>query len=218
MAENVPQGAAFDRSYKEETSFINHVPKTREEREALRDKDKLEKVRLEDRKGCYYKYDGNSEDNILLPPQNSLAYQDDTERFYRDFAAEEYGRRLEKKFKDDERYAKKRAELSEREVERWNKMEREYVENEAKAEALQDSSAAKRNASSVNYNVITLKYANTHGGQLLKYEDDTIRYRATLRGRALEQKMSSVEYDLLTGDAKIDRVKVSDKPEPPVAS
>ena len=106
----------------------------------------------------------------MLPPQNSLAYQDDTERFYRDFAAEEHGRRLEKKFKDDERYAKKRAELSEREVERWNKMEREYVENEAKAEALKDSSAAKRNASSVNYNVITLKYANTHGGQLLKYE------------------------------------------------
>ena len=48
MAENIPQeGAAFERSYKDETSFINHVPKTREEREALRDKDKLEKVRLE---------------------------------------------------------------------------------------------------------------------------------------------------------------------------
>ena len=39
--------------------------------------------------------------------------------------------------------------------------------------------------------------------------------RATLRGRALEQKMSSVEYDLLTGDEKIDRVQVDKKPEPP---
>ena len=95
-------------------------------------------------------------------------------------------------------------------------MEMEYNDQEAKAEALQDSSAAMRNASSVNYNVITLKYANTHGGQLLKYEDDLIRYRATLRGRALEQKMSSVEYDLLTGDEKIDRVKVSKVPEAPV--
>ena len=47
MAENIPQDAAFERSYKVETSFINHVPKTREEREALRDKDKLEKGRLE---------------------------------------------------------------------------------------------------------------------------------------------------------------------------
>lgn len=44
MAENIPQDAAFERSYKDETSFINHVPKTREEREALRDKDKLEKA------------------------------------------------------------------------------------------------------------------------------------------------------------------------------
>ena len=35
-------------------------------------------------------------------------------------------------------------------------------------------------------------------------QDDIIRYRATLRGRALEQKMSSVEYDLLTGDEKIE--------------
>ena len=115
-----------------------------------------------------------------------------------------------------ERLAKKRAEISEREVNRWSKMEEEYDDQEKKAEALQDSSAAKRNASSVNYNVITLKYANTHGGQLLKYEDDIIRYRATLRGRALEQKMSSVEYDLLTGGEKVERVKVSNKPEPPV--
>ncbi len=114
-----------------------------------------------------------------------------------------------------ERLARKRADLSEREVSRWNKMEREYIDEEKKAEALQDSIAAKRNKSSVNYNVITLKYANTHGGQLLKYEDDSIRYRATLRGRALEQKMSSVEYDLLTGDEKRERVKVSKKPEPP---
>ena len=113
----------------------------------------------------------------MCPPTNSLAYQDDTERFYRDFAAEEYGRRLEKKYKDDERYAKKRSEFSEREVNRWNKMEREYHENEAKQAALQDSIAAKRNSSSVNYNVITLKYANTHGGQLLKYEVSPARSR-----------------------------------------
>ena len=39
----------------------------------------------------------------MLPPANSLAFQDDTERFYRDFAAEEYGRRIEKKFKDEVR-------------------------------------------------------------------------------------------------------------------
>ena len=46
-------------------------------------------------------------------------------------------------------------------------------------------------------------------------QDDIIRYRATLRGRALEQKMSSVEYDLLPGDEKVDRVQVDKKPEPP---
>ena len=132
---------------------------------------------LQERKGCYYKYNGNPDSNILCPPTNSLAYQDDTERFYRDFAAEEYGRRLEKKYKDEERYAKKRSEFSEREVNRWNKMEREYHENEAKQAALQDSIAAKRNSSSVNYNVITLKYANTHGGQLLKYEVSPARSR-----------------------------------------
>ena len=56
---------------------------------------------LQERKGCYYKYNGNPDSNILCPPTNSLAYQDDTERFYRDFAAEEYGRRLEKKYKDE---------------------------------------------------------------------------------------------------------------------
>ena len=47
-------------------------------------------------------------------------------------------------------------------------------------------------------------------------QDDTIRYRATLRGKALEQKMSSVGYDLLTGGEKVERVKLLNKPEPPV--
>ena len=35
------------RSSNGETSFINHVPRSREQREALLDKDKLEKRRLE---------------------------------------------------------------------------------------------------------------------------------------------------------------------------
>ena len=102
MSESTPQDfVGYGRSGKEEASFINHVPRTREEREAMRDKDKLEKSRLENRKGSYYAYDGHSEENILHPPVNSLAYQNETERFYRDFAAEEHGRRLEQRFKDE---------------------------------------------------------------------------------------------------------------------
>lgn len=41
-------GAAMERaSGHEGAGFINHVPRTREEREAKRDKDKLEKKRLQ---------------------------------------------------------------------------------------------------------------------------------------------------------------------------
>ena len=114
-----------------------------------------------------------------------------------------------------ERLARKRSELSEREIQRWNGMEKEFHRQVKRDEALQDSTAAQRNASSVNYNVLTLNYNKSHSGQLLKYEDDIIRYRATLRGQALEQKMSSVQYDLLTGAEKVERVKVDRKPERP---
>ena len=79
----------------------------------------------------------------------------------------------------------------------------EYNDQEAKAEALQDSSAAMRNASSVNYNVITLKYANTHGGQLLKYEDDKRVWLLQRHNYGVDYYPTDVSADALAMGARV---------------
>ncbi len=46
---------------------------------------------------------------MLEPSPTSLAYQSESERFYRDFAAEEYGRRIEQRYKEEVRTRDDRA-------------------------------------------------------------------------------------------------------------
>lgn len=74
--------------------FANVMPRTREEREADKDKDGLEKLRLQDRKGGHYKFHGSA--NPIMPYKDSLSYIEESERFSTDAAAEEYDRRQRK--------------------------------------------------------------------------------------------------------------------------
>lgn len=64
-------------------------PRTREERAAYKDKDRVEQLRLRERIGGYFKY----VDNALInnPDQSTKAthYIDEKDRFDKDFAAHE---------------------------------------------------------------------------------------------------------------------------------
>lgn len=94
MASNaLPQG--------ERVKFHNVEPRTREERMAMKDKDALEKLRLEHRKGGNFKYVSN--DNVIQPPSESAAYMSEADRFGTDAAAEEYNRRQQKKLEREVR-------------------------------------------------------------------------------------------------------------------
>ena len=77
-----------------EPAFHNVAPRTREERLAANDKDALEKMRLEYRRGGHSRFDGSR--NPLLPSEDSLSYMSEADRFGTDAAAEEYDRRQRK--------------------------------------------------------------------------------------------------------------------------
>ena len=85
----------------ERVKFHNVEPRTREERMAMNDKDALEKLRLEHRKGGNYKH--VSSDNVIQPPAESAAYMSEADRFGTDAAAEEYNRRQQKKLEREVR-------------------------------------------------------------------------------------------------------------------
>ncbi len=86
--------------------FNQIQPQTREEREAGKDKDALEKHRLQLRKGGFYAAD--SVPNPLAMDQSCPAYATEADRFNRDFAREEYEKRVDAKIAYEERMAQKR--------------------------------------------------------------------------------------------------------------
>ena len=81
--------------------FHNVEPRSREERLAIRDKDMLEKLRLEHRLKSNVKEDLNS--NLLEPPPNSAGFISEADRFCTDAAGEEYAARHRKKLEREVR-------------------------------------------------------------------------------------------------------------------
>jgi hypothetical protein len=74
-------------------AFRNVEPRTREERFAARDKDKLEKARINARsKGRHQELEPD-DGNVLSAAKGTALYLDEAERFKRDAAAEEQQRK-----------------------------------------------------------------------------------------------------------------------------
>lgn len=96
--------------------FHNAQPRSREEREAGNDKDSFEKLRLQQRTGGFYS--PNCVPNPVAAVQESSQYATEAERFNRDFARDEYERRKAKNLAEEERLARKRYEVYEREKDR----------------------------------------------------------------------------------------------------
>ena len=76
---------------------------------------------------------------------------------------------------------------AEREDERWERIEREKAEEEAKWQAVREKGEkARRNHNSVPYNPLTLAYNETDEGKRLRHADDLIRWRAAQRAKNLQ--------------------------------
>ena len=74
---------------------------------------------------------------------------------------------------------------------------------------------AKRNASSIPYDMVTLQYHDSLDGERLRYHDDKVRYRAAVRSsNLLKNGGSRAGYDILTGGD----VRGLEKPSYPQAS
>ena len=73
---------------------------------------------------------------------------------------------------------------------------------------------APRNASSVPYDPLTLAYAESTEGEILRYADDQIRYRAALRAQHLDLLQSADGYDPVTGQPRR-QLHLPPKPELP---
>merc|ERR1712232_902110 len=96
------------------------------------------------------------------------------------------------------------------EEERWKRIDSEFADDQRKQERLMERGAP-RNVSSVPYDPLTLQYRETKEGELLRYSDNQIRYRAALRAEHLRKLQTKEGFNPITGEASR---TVSLPPEP----
>jgi hypothetical protein len=191
----------------QESGFRNLVPRPREERRALSNKDLLEKQRLASRREGFSRY--HYQENIVVPDATAAGFLSDADRFHTDTAGEEKREREAVNQRRSHMVETTRQMRVAREEDRWKKMEDMERDESQRWASLAGSS--KNNISSVAYNVVTMQYHPSDEGQKLAKEEDVLRYRAAVRAQRLYEKTSS-SVNPLTGEPLPQRVTVPHKP------
>eukprot|EP00344_Euplotes_crassus_P011915 CAMPEP_0196995542 /NCGR_PEP_ID=MMETSP1380-20130617/1623_1 /TAXON_ID=5936 /ORGANISM="Euplotes crassus, Strain CT5" /LENGTH=332 /DNA_ID=CAMNT_0042411217 /DNA_START=21 /DNA_END=1019 /DNA_ORIENTATION=- len=180
--------------------FNNIEPRTREERAALKDKEKIEDYRLKQRVGGYHKYVDNAQ--VSQPDPVSSHYLPEADRFDKDFASHDKKAREAEYQKKLEVIERKRVEKFERDLQRWKYMDQEEDREKNRIEYMNEHyQTGKKNKGGAAYNVISLDYDNSAEGQGLKRRDDDAKVRALVRSKNIDMR-SNCGYNILTGDQR----------------
>ena len=180
--------------------FNNIAPRPREERAALKDKEKIEEYRLKQRIGGYHKYVDNA--MIAQPDPISSHFISEAERFDKDFASYDKKVREQEFQKRLEVIERKRVEKFERDLNRWKYMDDEENRDKHRLEYMNEHYlTGKKNKGGSAYNVISLDYDNSNEGQRLKKRDDDAKVRALMRSKNIDMR-ANWGYNVLTGDQR----------------
>lgn len=180
--------------------FNNIEPRTREERAALKDKEKIEDYRLKQRVGGYHKYVDNAQ--VSQPDPVSSHYLPEADRFDKDFATHDKKVREAEYQKKLEVIERKRVEKFERDLQRWKYMDQEEEREKNRIDYMNEHyQTGKKNKGGAAYNVISLDYDNSMEGQGLKKRDDDAKVRALVRSKNIDMR-SNCGYNILTGDQR----------------
>ena len=167
--------------------FNNIEPRTREERAALKDKEKIEDYRLKQRIGGYHKYVDNAQ--VSQPDPISSHFISESERFDKDFASYDKKIREMEHQKKLEVIERKRVEKFERDLKRWKYMDDEEGRENQRLEYMnQHYLTGNKNKGGAAYNVISLDYDNSNEGQTLKRRDDDAKVRALVRSKNIDMR------------------------------
>ncbi|KAG6965340.1 hypothetical protein JG687_00005475 [Phytophthora cactorum] len=191
---------------------FNNIPaRTREQREAVCDKEQREKERLRARKEGFIRVDTSAAGSAMLvyTPQ-SQGFMSDADRFHSDTAGEERVAREEARARARIQQERRRHETVNRDVRRWDAMDAASAEEKRRLEALRASgSKARRNKGGEPFNPITLKYNDGKDGERLQAADTAIKQRAMLRAQNLQYHNSREGINPITGES-VRRIQTRD--------
>lgn len=180
--------------------FHNIKPRTRAEREGMRDREAIEKMRLKERSGGYHQYEEFR--GISNPETQSTLFISEADRFNKDFAAEDKRKREEEQRRRQMKIDKQREETAQRDLNRWETIESVQKRDDDRLAGRQArNQQGQKNNPTAAYNPITLEYDTTSQGQQLRRVDDQVRQRADDRMQNLDTRMNS-GYNILTGEVR----------------
>ncbi|OQR82914.1 hypothetical protein ACHHYP_15298 [Achlya hypogyna] len=183
-------------------TFKNINARTRDERKAVRDKETWEKDRLRARKEGFIRVDTSISGAAMTEQAHgSQGYMSDADRFHTDVAGEEKVARESRTAKHQLVYDHKRQNNQLREEQRWKAMDAKSAEEKQRWDRLRDDGGkARRNKSSCDFNLVTLKYNDGKDGERLMKADSEIRHRAAVRAANLQFQNSRAGINPITGD------------------
>lgn len=202
------------RRFADDTRVFNKKKSlTRRERFATRDKESREKLLIEQRPARHGQKFINYGRDLTAASESSGAFITEQDRFFTDFAAEEKRRRSMRVAEREKYIEQKRFENASKEEERWQEMDERWSRTEERQLAKM-ARGCPSNESSVPYNPLTLEYADSNDGQMLRYHDSQIMYRAALRAENLNKHQNANGFNPITG-ADTYNVRVPNRPSPP---
>ncbi|GLC53214.1 hypothetical protein PLESTB_000720500 [Pleodorina starrii] len=183
------------------SGFRNIEPVSRQQREAARDKDYLEKSRIAARRRGVLDPPANYFGSPVVPVPKAPSYCDEHDRFNRDVAEENHLRKQDALQKKEGVYATKRVDHYNRE--HGIKAADQAAEQREAARfegACAAGTGARRNQGGESFNIITLDYKPTSGGQTLASKDSAYQERRQERAAHLYSRGHSVSHNIITGE------------------
>jgi len=150
----------------------------------------------------------------LTPTPGSLGYISEAERFITDTAGVAKVERDAEIAKKEQILYNKRTNSALREEKRWRTIEiEEQMDQKRQEDEREHSTYSRSNKTSMPYNPINLEYCAGRDGECLRYSDEALNYRISVRAEHL-QRRNNGGYDPITGEA-MQRVQVPNPPKAP---
>ncbi|KAF4666696.1 hypothetical protein FOZ61_009380 [Perkinsus olseni] len=193
------------------------IPRSRAERQLMKDRDAVEKQRLRNRTGGYHRYEPFN--NVTGVAEGCPADAGPVERFV---TTSDLGQDLNRA--EHEAFVRRRAECAEslrkerfdREAERWSAIEKNEQEEKERQQRLQaDPILGRKNTSGQAYDIVGLGYHDTEEGRRLKYHDELIKWRGKLRANHLAAR-NHLGFNPITGESSF-QLQHPRKPDPETA-
>lgn len=133
--------------------------------------------------------------------ESGAGYLSNSDRFHSDTSGEEYEVRMEQYRKKEAAIQFRKNQSQAREEARWKTIEeKKEIEANYQHKVREEGLKGVKNQSCVAYNILSLDYDASEHGEVQKYVDDMVRYRAELRKNELVKNSETrATYNIING-------------------